>query len=254
MEIIILGAGTAIPSLGFSPASILLRTNLSEALIDIGPGTLQRAAQFGVEYLKVDTIFLSHLHSDHTLDLVTLLQVNDSTPGEARLTDLQIYGCAGTKAWYGKLMDAYPGISPLSYSLTISENGQSSWLWGGVKVSTVLTGHTESSLAYRFDGAHGSFIYSGDAVFSDGLINFCLDSDLLVCECSFPEGWATPDHLTSNEVGELAQRAGVKHLVITHRYPPAIENDIAEQISRYYNGKITLAADGSSFSVMESMD
>src|SRR5512133_2189862 len=141
MEIVILGAGTAIPSLGLSPASILVHTETDEALIDIGPGTLQRAAQFGVNYLKLDTIFLTHLHSDHTLDLVTFFQVNDSTPNETRLTPLKIYGCLGTKAWYKKIMQAYPGISPISYSLKIKENGQNSWSWGGLKISSILTGH-----------------------------------------------------------------------------------------------------------------
>lgn len=254
MEIIILGSGTAIPSLGHSPASILIRKDADAALLDMGPGALQKASQFGVDYLRLETIFLTHLHSDHTLDLVTFLQANDSTPNGIRRLPLQIYGCLGTKAWYEKLMQAYPGISPVPYPLTITENGPSSWSWSGLHVSSTLTGHTESSLAYRFDGPEGSFIYSGDATFSDELANFCANADLLVCECSFPAGWVTKEHMTANQVGLLAQKAGVKHLVITHRYPPALEIDVSSQVSSFYAGKITLAQDGSSFSLSRSAD
>lgn len=254
MEIVILGAGTAIPSPGFSPASILLKSEFKEALIDMGPGTLQRAAQFGVNYLDLDTIFLTHLHSDHTLDLITLFQVNDSTPEKTRLTPLQIYGCLGTKTWYKKIMKAYPGISPISYALTILEKGKEFWFWGGLKISTILTGHTENSLAYRFEGPEGSFIFSGDTVFSDELVRFCDDADLLVCECSFPTGWFAEGHMTANDVGELAQRANVKHLVVTHRYPPAFKYDIASQIGKIYSGMVTLACDGLSFSISRNLD
>lgn len=253
MEVVILGAGTAIPFLGYSPASILLRTQSQDALIDIGPGALQRAAQFGVEYLGIKTLFLTHHHSDHTLDLVTFLQANDSNPDGTRLAPLQIYGCLGTKAWYEKLMQAYPGISPSSYKLTIAENGQSSWFWSGLKVSTILTGHTETSLAYRFDGQEGSFIYTGDAVFSEELVIFSSNADLLVCECSFPTGWKTTDHMRAAEVGELAQRAGVKQLAVTHRYPPSLRADISFQIGEFYSGRITIAKDGSVFAFHEGI-
>ena len=129
MNIKVLGAGTAIPVPGFSPASLLLSGNNCNALIDIGPGTLQRSVKSGVDFMKLQTIFLTHLHSDHTLDLITFLQANGSNFTGARSLPLQIYGCIGTKNWYDKVMVAFEGIAPISYSLDVIENGQNNWVW-----------------------------------------------------------------------------------------------------------------------------
>lgn len=251
MDVIVLGAGTAIPAAGLSPASILLRAGTQEALIDCGPGTISRAALQGVDYLQLQTIFLTHLHSDHTLDLVTLLQANDSTPGVERRIPLSIYGCVGTREWFDRLMIAYPGVSPSTYPFDIIENGRATWSWSKVQVSSFLTGHTANSLAYRFTEGEGSFVFTGDAVFSEDLIDFCSGVDLLLTECSFPEKYPTRDHLSADQVGILADQAGVRHLAVTHQYPPALAVDIAKQIGRYYSGSLTLARDGSSFSVSE---
>ena len=249
MKVTILGAGTAIPSLDYSPASILLQSGTADALIDFGPGALQKAAQAGIDYINLDTVFLTHLHSDHTLDLITFLQANDSNPTEKRTTPLQVYGCVGTKAWYKKLMEAFPGISPSTYSFAIAEMKQYVWTWRELQVSSILTGHTETSLAYRFEGNEGSFVFTGDAVLSNDLFEFCANADLLICECSFPSGWVSQDHMTADKVGLLAKTAAVKHIAVTHQYSPALAVDIFSQIAESYSGKITIAKDGSSFAI-----
>ena len=208
---------------------------------------MQRVASQKIEYLKLQTVFLTHLHSDHTLDLVTLLQINDSTPLIARKTPLNIYGCEGTGAWFDTLMLAFPGIYPSTYELSITEFGKSQWNWEGFSISTILTKHTDNSIAFRFNLADGSFVYTGDATLTEELIEFCTGVDLLICECSFPAGWETIDHMNSDTLGDLAEGAKPKHLVVTHRYPPAISCDIREEIGRKFKGKITLAVDGSKF-------
>ena len=249
MRITILGAGTAIPSPDCSPASILLQTGMTDALIDLGPGAIYKAALAGIDYLKLGTVFLTHLHSDHSLDLVTLLQASDSHPIDNRSASFKLIGPLGTKAWYDKLMEVFPGIAPSSYAFEITEMGNSSWLWEEFQISTFLTGHTQTSLAYRFEGGEGSFVYTGDAVFSGALVDFCKNVDLLVCECSFPKGWNTTDHMTADRVGVLANRAAVKHLVVTHRYPPALTVDLSSQIGESFSGPIAIAKDGSAFSI-----
>ena len=250
MDVIVLGAGTAIPSSGYSPAAILLRSGGEEALLDCGPGALIKAAQQGLDYFQLQTIFLTHLHSDHTLDLVTLIQANESTPGVNNRKPLGIFSCSGTREWFEKLMIAFPDISP-SYSFSIFENGLNAWDWADLHVSTYLTGHTKNSLAYRFDGKDGSFVFTGDAIFSEGLVRFCARADLLISECSFPEGQHNPEHLSADQVGNLAEKASVHHLAITHQYPAAHAVDLAKQIGRQYSGKLTLAMDGTSFSLPE---
>ncbi len=251
MKIIILGAGTSIPSAGYSPAAILLQTGSANALLDMGPGTVQRAQLAGCDYLSLDTLFLTHLHSDHTLDLVTFLQANDSTPCHTRTAPIHLYGCQGTKTWFDTLMKAYPGILPAQSPLTITENAAARWNWQGLQVSTALTGHTPASIAYRFDGPDGTFIYTGDAIFSEELAEFCRNADILVAEGSFPSGWVTQDHLNADSLGALAQKAGAKHLVVTHRYPPAHQVNLADEIKRAFSGKVTIARDGTTLTLPE---
>jgi len=244
MDITILGAGTAIPIPSYSPVSILLRSSKQEAFIDLGPGALQRAAKFGFDFSNLQTIFLTHLHPDHTLDLITFIQASNSDFSESRLKPLKIYGCLGTRNWFEKIMDAYEDILPTTYLIDIIENGKADWNWGELKVSTILTSHTKNSLAYRFEEKQRSFVFTGDTVFSDELVQFSIDADLLICECSFPAGWTTNDHMTANLVGLLASKANVNKLVITHKYPPAHLVDVRSQICELFSGVIVEAQDG----------
>jgi ribonuclease BN (tRNA processing enzyme) len=66
----------------------------------------------------------------------------------------------------------------------------------------------------------------------------------LICECSFPAGWETEEHLTADSVSRIAEEARVKSLVITHCYPPALDIDLIGQIRSHYNGQVQLAMDG----------
>ncbi len=96
IRVVILGAGTAIPMTGYSPAGNLVQTDSGFLLVDVGPGTLSRLAAVGVDYRELDHILITHHHSDHTLDLVTLVQAYDSTPGWVREEVLQLIGGRGT--------------------------------------------------------------------------------------------------------------------------------------------------------------
>jgi len=249
MEIVLLGTGTAIPIPGRSPASILLKLGDTAALLDIGPGAVHQAAAAGVDPLQLETIFLSHLHSDHTLDLVTLIQNNDSTPGFERAAPLNLYGCLGTRRLYENLMSAYPGMSPRTYELHICELAEDQFEWNGIQVSTTHSGHTADSICYRFDSPQGTLVYTGDCAAEAPLSSFCADADVLICECSFPSGWAACDHMNADSAGKLAAGARVKRLIITHLYPPAAQVDLAAQIRQYFAGPVLIARDGDSFSL-----
>jgi len=249
MEIILLGTGTAIPQADHTPAAILLKSPGLTALLDIGPGAVHRLAAQGFDPFQLERIFLTHLHSDHTLDLVTFIQMNDSTPSFTRSAPLYLTGPAGLRAWYQGLMQLYPGIAPQSYPLHLRELADERFELGDIRVSTCLSGHTPHSLSYRFDTPQGSLVYTGDCVTNPALVKLCAGVDLLICECSFPQGWPTKDHMTAESTGKLAKRAKVKQLVATHLYPPAAAVDLQAQISHYYTGPVTIARDGATFSL-----
>jgi ribonuclease BN (tRNA processing enzyme) len=249
MEMTILGAGTAIPMQGRSPASILFKSNKITMMMDIGSGSIHSLVSTGVDPFNLEYIFLSHLHSDHTLDLVTLFQLNDSSPGRIRKKSLHVYGCSGTKLLVEHLFQAYPGISPSTYDLTFRELGEERISLEDLTISSVHSGHTPESLSYRVDSLDCAVVFTADVSPNVDLTGLCQGVDVLISECSFPSGWPVSDHLNADNVGMLAKRAGVKQLIVTHCYPPAIQVDLITQIKQHYSGPVVLAIDGYSFTI-----
>ena len=94
-----------------------------------------------------------------------------------------------------------------------------------------------------------SLVYSGDASTPDNLIELARGADLLLCECSFPLGWETPDHLSPDQVGKLAKKAIAKRVALTHRYPQSIQEDVISQVRTYYDGEVIGAIDGWSIEI-----
>ena len=244
ITITILGAGTAIPSIGYSPAAVLMQSESVTALFDMGPGALQRLLEAGVNYRSLQTLFFTHLHPDHTLDLVTFLQATDSIPAPGRVLPLSITGCKGIESFYKSLLKCFPGIAPRTYPLQFREVGASQFKLGQLTISSTLTGHTPNSVAYRVDSPDGSFVYTGDAIESESLSLFCQGVDLLICECSFPQGVLPSDHMNAESVGRLANQAHTGKLIATHFYPQALKVDLLLQIGQYYSGPVLLAKDG----------
>jgi ribonuclease BN (tRNA processing enzyme) len=244
MELTILGAGTAVPMPQRSPAGVLVRVGETPLLFDMGPGTLARLAAAGISYRDLEYVFLTHLHSDHTLDLVTFLQVNESTPGWTRTNPVHLTGCRGTQKLYEQLMSAYPGFAPKSYALEIRELGAERVDFGAWTIEAAPTRHTGSSIGYRVEAEGKAVVYTGDAVECDDLKHLARGADVFVCECAFPRGWTTLDHMTSDTVGRVAHAANVKRVVLNHLYPPAQAVDIAAQVRQEYAGEIIVAVDG----------
>ena len=244
MELTILGAGTAVPSPGRSPAGYLLRVGGSPLLFDLGPGTLARLALAGVSHQELRRVFVSHLHSDHVLDLVTLLQASNATPGWRREEPLELYGCHGLTKLVSQVMAAFDGTTPEGFPLRITELGEERRDLGDFVLETALTAHTQTSLAFRIEAAGEVVVYSGDAIETPALARLARDADAFVCECSFPRGWQTADHVTADGAGRLAQAAGARQLVLSHLYPPAQEANVAEQARAEYEGDVLVAVDG----------
>ena len=244
MKITVLGAGTCIPFPGFSPSGYLLHLNQLNILLDAGPGTISRMAAQGVSYQDLEFAVISHLHPDHVLDLFTLLQANNATPGWSRNKALSIIGCKGIDEFLHQEFKLLDGTEPETFDLRIYEMDEDTLDFGSWTLKSTLTNHTTTSLAYRITENQKSIVYSGDATNVEKLIQLAFDAQLLVCECSLPQGWQTPDHLTPDQIGILAKRAGVEQVVLTHRYPQAIQADVISQVKNHYDGRVYAAADG----------
>lgn len=249
MELVILGAGTAIPTPNRSAAGVLVRVGEVPLLFDMGPGTLARLALANVSYRDLEYVFLTHHHADHTLDLATFLQVNTSTPGWTRTRPVHLLGSRGTREFYARLLDTYPDLAPQSYALDIREVAATRLAFDAWTVETALTGHTPTSIGYRVEAEDQVVVYSGDATERAELAQLARDADVFVCECAFPRNYPTEDHLTANAVARVARAAGVKQVVLVHPYPPALAVDLAAQVRAEYSGAVVLAVDGTRITI-----
>jgi ribonuclease BN (tRNA processing enzyme) len=244
MTVTVLGSGTCVPLPARGAAGHLVKIGDTPVLVDAGPGTLSRLSAAGVSYRDLTRVLLSHLHPDHTLDLVTLFQANGATPGFHRTLPLSLVGCRGLSSFLTRLFELYD-VQPEGYTLEIQEmEAESAAFPPGWTLTTGLSGHTPTSLCFRFEHDGRTLAYSGDASVRGDLVRVARGADLLLCECSLPDGWKTEDHLRAGDVGEIAQEAGVRKVVLTHLYPPTQDADVVAQVRRRFGGEVVLAHDG----------
>jgi ribonuclease BN (tRNA processing enzyme) len=245
MEITVLGSGTAIPTPERGSPGIAVRSDDTLLFLDLGAGTLYRAARFGVEVNRVDGVLLSHLHPDHTGDLVPLLFAFRN-PEWSREGTLSVFGPTGLSAFFRNIEATYDRwVAAEGYGLAIEVIDAGPKSLKDVRLRACPVPHGPPAVAYEITGASGRrIVYSGDTGYSEELADFARDADLLILECSFPEGEERPGHLTPSGAGRIAGKAGCGRLLLTHFYPACEGHDLVTPSQRFYDGPITLAHDG----------
>src|SRR5580700_4226098 len=127
-----------------------------------------------------------------------------------------------------------------------------------VKVVAVMHGRAVPALAYRFDTADGSVVFSGDTVANDNLIAMAQEADILVhqvADLDYLRRHGTDEtemarmatlHTDVSEVGGVAERARVRELILSHYLPagPGAVTDWAQRAGQGFSGKTTAGHDG----------
>jgi len=173
-------------------------------LIDCGYGTVRSLVASGVGYQQLGSVFLTHLHDDHTSDIPALL-TQQWTGSKA--TPTTVYGPYGTAA----LIEAAVAFLKANADIRIVDEGRTTrpeTLYRGqditatakpapafsddrVKVSTVENAHFPDrakanmryrSISYRIETPTRSIVISGDTAYSPGLVELARGADLFVCE------------------------------------------------------------------------
>jgi ribonuclease BN (tRNA processing enzyme) len=258
----VLGAGGAVPTPTHSPAAYWLVVDGDPILMDPGPGALVRLVKSGAAPRGVDeisTVLLTHLHPDHTGDLVALLFALHSPVPET--TDpITLYGPRGLLNFLGQLKEIYGRwIEPRRREFIVTEIGPGDTVAfpGGGRVEAFSVEHpqdrlSEVALGYRFlDGDGRVLVFSGDTGPSEGLEKAATGADLLLVECSCPDHLATGGHLTPSQVGALCATALPRRVVLTHQYPDAAALDLAPLVNEFYAGPVAQAVDGAVFKLPE---
>jgi ribonuclease BN (tRNA processing enzyme) len=269
-----LGTGNPSANPDRSGPSVAIVVNNTPYLVDCGPGVVRRAsAAFrngvaGLAVQKLKTLFVTHLHSHHTLGYPDLI----FTPWVLGRTDaVEAYGPSGLKAMTDHLLAAY------SEDIAIRTDGLEHGNRTGYKVNVheikpgvvykdenvavkaflVHHGSWKEAYGYRFETPDKVIVLSGDCAPSQGVIENCNGCDVLLHEVysqlgydESKEDWrkyVTNFHTSTKELGEIATKAKPKLLVLYHQMFFGGEKDTEEvllqEMHRGYSGKVVSAHD-----------
>jgi ribonuclease BN (tRNA processing enzyme) len=255
----------------FGPATAIV-VNGTPYLVDCGPGVTRRVAQAhkngiaGLTPQKIGVLFITHLHSDHTVGYpdVILSPAVIGRPGA-----LEVYGPKGLddmtayilKAWQKDIDIRLNGMeagNPKAYVVHPHEI-KAGVIYKDANVTVtafpVKHGTWDESWGYRFDTPDKSVVISGDTAPTDAVAQACHGCDVLVHEVYSQAGLLTNPverreyhrrfHTSTAELAKIANAAQPKLLVLDHVlfWGTTPESVVAELRAAGYGGKVVLAND-----------
>ncbi|MEM7296120.1 MAG: MBL fold metallo-hydrolase [Pseudomonadota bacterium] len=275
-ELILLGTkgGPAVRPGGALPSASLLRLGGETLLIDCGLGATRSLVDAGVNLLDLDAIFVTHLHSDHVLELGPLLYTTWTT-GLNR--PLKVFGPDGIRDYWAGFLQAMAydhairvedeGRRPISELIEVVIFGGGTLpASGSVSVKALRVEHPPVTECYalRFETDERAVVFSADTRYFPPLSEFAKDADVIIHEAMLAEGAeriiakmpeATrlrahlfASHTLAADVDRIAADAGVAHLVLNHLVPandPTVTDaHWRQELRQTWGGLLTVGRDG----------
>lgn len=270
-QVVLLGTGTpnADPD-RFGPSVAVVVDN-TPYVIDCGPGVVRRAAaafQKGVKGLNptlLNTLFITHLHSDHTSGYADFLL----TPAVLeRKGPLRVYGPTGTKSMNDHIVQAYApdfhirifGLEKgdsTAYKTVVTEMKEGIIYKDSlvtVEAFKVEHGGWPEAYGFHFITPDKRIVISGDCTWSARLIDVAKNCDVLVHEVYSVDGWSRRPakwqtyhknfHTSATQLADVATKTQPKLLVLYHQLIwDSTEEKLVKEITTHYKGKVVSGKD-----------
>lgn len=265
--------GPAIRPGSHMPISMLLQMAGKNIVIDAGLGVARGICDQGVALTDIDLIVITHLHSDHYLELGPLFHTA-WTAGLNR--PIPVIGPKGLDAYWAGFRQS------MAFDIELRQRDEGRCDFAGLADIQIIqdrheldgiTLHTmrnvhppiTDSFALRFDGPDASVVLSGDTAYMDEMAPFAKGADLLVHEAMLRDGVEAlcarmtngderlrthilRSHTDAQDVGRIARDAGVKQLALNHFVPDG-DPDFTDQhwtdaVRNHWDGPLFLGKDG----------
>ena len=283
IELTLLGTGSPVHQPHRMGPSQVISDGDTRIMIDTGWSSTLRLYQAAMPPQTIGAVFITHLHSDHTTDMADFLVMR--WVGGIR-SPIAIYGPVGTAKMvkaFQEAMSADTGYrlahhgdklwsGGLAADVTEFEAGEEPKEIaniGGITIKAFEVDHrpVEPAYGFRFEKDGKAIVISGDTNPCPGLANGAKDADILVCDSmnvKLMQGIEQQLRAGGNEVqanlledahtyhapieamAEVAEKAGVKHLVLSHVLPAVgdAQADIfMAGLDQVFHGKLTLGSD-----------
>ena len=194
----------------------LIEENKTKILLDCGSGiTREMNLPHDLENL---TIIISHLHRDHYADLLTLGYATYVYNKLSILKNkIKVYipnDMSVDKTYLEKMEEHFFEF------ITFDENDKLNI--DDIEITFKQNPHPIKTYSIKVKDDKNTIVYSSDTGFANNTLNeFAKDADLLICETTFLKDQKSKidNHLSTIEAGQIAKRAKVKKLMITHQWP-----------------------------------
>jgi ribonuclease BN (tRNA processing enzyme) len=269
-KVVMLGTGNpGIDPDRSGPATAIVANDVAY-LVDMGPGVVRRAkaamASSGLTALdptKLRVVFVTHLHSDHTVGYPDLI----FTPWTVgRRVPLEVYGPKGIKAMTEHVLEAYrvdieTRTNPHGNQREFPEGHNVNayevapgviYKDANVRVTAFATKHAMESYGYRFETRDRSIVISGDTNRTQATIDACKGCDVLIHEAHTPvwlaarpqtfREFAAMYHTSTPQLADLAREAKPKLLILYH-YNGMSQEEVFEDMRGRYAGHFVVARD-----------
>ncbi|MGB0385025.1 MAG: MBL fold metallo-hydrolase [Ardenticatenaceae bacterium] len=288
ITVVLSGTGTPLPS-ERAQSSVAIFVNGQFLLFDCGHRAMRSMEVHNLPLGQLNAVFLTHYHSDHFADLGEVINrswifgrrhilpvygppgVVDVVTGFAKAYHLDN---GYRTAHHGEEITPSASAPAKAHEFAYDESGAPVVVYeqDGVIVKAFAVNHfpAKPAVGFRIEYKGKVVVISGDTIVVPPLLEQSKNADLLICDVMNKEIVALmesalrelgnhsnakimqdiPDyHMDVHDVGQLAQKNGVKHLALTHLVPTVtakaqVRAFFEEPVAQHYAGKLTVGEDG----------